>query len=269
MKKSLLAIGALLALTTGNAQIFSEDWSTAQATTWTSTQNVTDTDTNFWRFVGVLGFESQGTIRISESWIPVPTNDPGTALTPDNVLISPPINMSAISGNVSLSFKTGSSQATADGYFAEQISVYAVTDLATLPAATPIYNTTFTAGGLNTVNLAINSMAGQATVYLVFRHHNCTNQYLVMLDDILVTNGGVGIEENVLDAVVYPNPANDVLNINATEDLVSINVITMDGKVVATSTTTSVNVAALTSGMYLFEAVTVSGKVARGSFAKN
>ncbi len=267
MKKSLLAIGALLALTTGNAQIFSEDWSAPLA--WTSTQNVTDTDTNFWGVGTVSTFASQGNMGISASWL----NDGsanGVPLTPDNVLISPVIDMSAISGNVSISFKAGSPESTASGFYEEFLSVYVITDLATLPTATPIHSQVLAAGEVMTsFNYAINSMAGQATVYLVFRHHNCTDENFIMLDDILVTNGGVGIEENVLDAVVYPNPANDVLNINATEDLVSINVITMDGKVVATSTTTSVDVAALTSGMYLYEAVTVSGKVARGSFAKN
>jgi len=83
-----------------------------------------------------------------------------------------------------------------------------------------------------------------------------------------VVNFTASVDENLIDAVVYPNPANDVLNINATEDVVSIKVITMDGKVVATSATTTVDVTTLTAGMYLFEAVTVSGKVARGSFAK-
>lgn len=84
-----------------------------------------------------------------------------------------------------------------------------------------------------------------------------------------VVNFTAGLNENVIDAVVYPNPANNVLNIQAKEDLTSITVTTMDGKVVATSTTSSVNVAELTSGIYMYQAVTVSGKVARGNFAKN
>lgn len=83
-----------------------------------------------------------------------------------------------------------------------------------------------------------------------------------------VVNLVVGLEENVIEASVYPNPANDVLNIKATEDVTSINVFTAEGKVVATSTASSVNVAELNSGMYIYEAVTVSGKVARGNFIK-
>lgn len=83
-----------------------------------------------------------------------------------------------------------------------------------------------------------------------------------------VVNLVVGMEENVIEASVYPNPANEVLNIKATEDVTSINVFTAEGKVVATSTAASVNVAELNSGMYIYEAVTVSGKVARGNFFK-
>lgn len=84
-----------------------------------------------------------------------------------------------------------------------------------------------------------------------------------------VVNLVAGINENVIEAAVYPNPATDVLNIKAKEGIAAVRVLTMDGKVVATSATTSVSVSGLTAGIYMYEAVTVSGKVARGNFAKN
>ena len=88
------------------------------------------------------------------------------------------------------------------------------------------------------------------------------------LDGISI--GSAGIKEDVASASVYPNPANNVLNINSTEDVASVRVLTTDGKVVATSvSSTSINVADLNAGMYLYEVTTVSGKVARGNFAKN
>lgn len=76
------------------------------------------------------------------------------------------------------------------------------------------------------------------------------------------------VNENVVEAVVYPNPANDVLNIKAKEDVTTINVMTMDGKLVASANGTTVNVDGLSAGMYMYEAVTVTGKVARGNFSK-
>lgn len=78
-----------------------------------------------------------------------------------------------------------------------------------------------------------------------------------------------GINENVIEAAVYPNPANDVLNLKASEEIASVSVITMDGKVVATANASSIDVSGINAGMYMYEAVTVTGKVARGNFAKN
>jgi hypothetical protein len=77
------------------------------------------------------------------------------------------------------------------------------------------------------------------------------------------------LDESSFITGVYPNPTSNVLNITSKEVLASINVISLDGKVVATSTTSEVNVANLTSGVYTYQAVTVSGKVANGKFTKN
>lgn len=84
-----------------------------------------------------------------------------------------------------------------------------------------------------------------------------------------VVNFTAGINENVITASVYPNPASDVLNIKSTEEIEAVVISTMDGKVVAEGTSSSVNVSELNAGIYLYTATTVSGKVARGNFAKN
>jgi len=84
--------------------------------------------------------------------------------------------------------------------------------------------------------------------------------------------GGVtstaSINENVISTSVYPNPANDVLNIVASEEIANVSILGLDGKVVATSTTSTVNVADLVSGMYIYEVTTSTGKVSRDSFMK-
>jgi len=80
-----------------------------------------------------------------------------------------------------------------------------------------------------------------------------------------------GINENTVEAKVYPNPASDVLNINASNEVSSVSIIGMDGKVISTTeangTTTSVNVAALNAGVYFYEVVTIEGTV-RNTFVK-
>ncbi|MFM7758199.1 MAG: T9SS type A sorting domain-containing protein, partial [Crocinitomicaceae bacterium] len=67
---------------------------------------------------------------------------------------------------------------------------------------------------------------------------------------------------------VYPNPANDVLNISTNGEISSVVISTLDGKVMTTSTESSVDVSNLTAGMYIYQ-VTVNGKVSTGNFVKN
>jgi hypothetical protein len=82
--------------------------------------------------------------------------------------------------------------------------------------------------------------------------------------------GNVSIESNApVSAVAYPNPASDVLNIAVEgEEVVSVAVIAMDGKVVSTTEGSTALVADLTAGMYIYEARTASGAVIRNTFVK-
>jgi hypothetical protein len=81
--------------------------------------------------------------------------------------------------------------------------------------------------------------------------------------------GYVGIEENTASTVkVFPNPANDVLNIKADGEISNVTITTLEGKVVSSTTSSSVNVAELTAGMYIYQ-VMVNGKVSTGNFVKN
>lgn len=67
---------------------------------------------------------------------------------------------------------------------------------------------------------------------------------------------------------VYPNPANDVLNISANGEISNVVISTLDGKVMKTTNESSVDVSEFTSGMYIYQ-VTVNGKVSTGNFVKN
>lgn len=88
--------------------------------------------------------------------------------------------------------------------------------------------------------------------------------------DQLTMTGTASISEFENNTVsVYPNPATTVLNIDSKETVTLVNVLTTDGKVVATSTTANVNVEALNAGMYIYQVTTVSGKIETGNFVKN
>lgn len=76
------------------------------------------------------------------------------------------------------------------------------------------------------------------------------------------------VGEMALELSVYPNPANDVLNFKGSEEVASSVVLSMDGKVVANGTGSSVNVSNLNTGMYIYEVTTVNGTVSRDTFMK-
>jgi hypothetical protein len=79
----------------------------------------------------------------------------------------------------------------------------------------------------------------------------------------------VGLNENTNQVkIVYPNPANDVLNISTNGEISNVVISTLDGKVMKTSTESSIDVSNLTAGMYIYQ-VTVNGKVSTGNFVKN
>lgn len=84
---------------------------------------------------------------------------------------------------------------------------------------------------------------------------------------ITVTDGLTSIEENSNSFSVYPNPANDVLNING-ENINTIEIINLVGQVVATTNSTSVNVANLANGAYFVRVNFNNGEVAAQKFIK-
>ncbi len=88
------------------------------------------------------------------------------------------------------------------------------------------------------------------------------------LDNISLSSTSDVIELSKNEVTVYPNPANDVLNISANGEVSNVVISTLDGKVLKTSNESSVDVSNLTSGMYIYQ-VTVNGKVSTGNFVKN
>jgi hypothetical protein len=87
------------------------------------------------------------------------------------------------------------------------------------------------------------------------------------LDNISLTSTNNVIELSS-DVNVYPNPANQVLNISANGEISKVVISTLDGKVMKTTNESSVDVSEFTSGMYIYQ-VTVNGKVSTGNFVKN
>ncbi|MDO4728657.1 MAG: choice-of-anchor J domain-containing protein [Bacteroidota bacterium] len=107
-------------------------------------------------------------------------------ITPDNLLISPAVDLTSATGNVTLEFYIR----THLNYPADHLSVYVTTSNtpADILATTPLLQETVQEGGTNLRRrVDLSQFVGQ-TVYLTFRHHNCTDQFYVVLDNISVKN---------------------------------------------------------------------------------
>jgi hypothetical protein len=277
MKKVLLSISALVAAAAVNAQT-----TVYSATALADYQNWSvidlDQDGQTWGVFDLTGvgtsFDGQGEVLGSFSWDP----DTQLPLTPDNWAISPAIDLTGYSG-ANLSW--GRASVDPD-YQAEKYSVYVVTAAdatalgAALAAATPVYTETIAVGDQWLVrNVDISSFNNTANVYVAIRHYDCTDEFILIVDDITVTGtagGPASLVENTMNVNVYPNPAEDVLNISMDLNGASVAVISMDGKVVASQvmngTTATVDVANLVSGVYFYEVTAENGLVIRNSFVK-
>lgn len=77
------------------------------------------------------------------------------------------------------------------------------------------------------------------------------------------------LQENVITSSVYPNPANNELNIQVGNDEIeTVSIVSLDGKKVLTATTGTINVSDLNAGMYIYNVTTKAGKLATGNFIK-
>jgi hypothetical protein len=243
-----------------------------------------DQDGNAWGVYNLLdtdgmgtplgtAYDAQGEVLGSFSY----DNASGTPLTPDNWWVTPGIDLSNIT-NAELSWGRVATDAT---YFAENYSVYvvaaadinaAVTAFAT---ATPVYTETIAAGDEWLVRTAdISALDGEGSVFIGFRHHDVTDEFFLILDDITVTGTETtsGVLEASLNLNTFPNPASDVLNISLAEPMSSVTVVGMDGRTVISSAVagmeTTVDVSPLLPGVYYFTVVTEKGNVVRNSFVK-
>jgi hypothetical protein len=273
MKKGLLTITAFLALTTTNAQVvYTENFEAAD--TWTAEQAWSamdvDGDGKNWGLYDMSEDATFGALGIapgSNSW---DTN----ALTPDNYFISPAIDLSAVT-ELSLSFDYA---AIDPDWAGENFSVYAVavdganTLTVALGTATPLHTETISTGGvIYNQTVDISSLSGSDSVYVVFRHHDCTDMYILVIDNISITSSA-SVNTMALNTKAFPNPAAEELNIELKSDMASVSIVSMDGKVISTQdangTATKVNVGGLTSGVYMYQITTAKGEVVTNTFVK-
>lgn len=188
-------------------------------------------------------------------------------LTPDNWLISPQVAIPA--GNTTLTFYAwGHDQS----YAAEHLGIYVYAGELPSDGAVPAddfvsaFEQTVTAEQTE-YSVDLSSYAGQ-NIYIAFRHYNVSNMYALCLDDINVTAGATtGIEDINATANVYPNPAQDVVNVNAASQISNIELFNIAGQKVSTfnvnNTTTQIDVTELANGIYFLKINTEDGMITK------
>jgi hypothetical protein len=190
------------------------------------------------------------------------------ALTPDNWMISPALPVPA-QGPTSVSWEV----TVADPDFsAEHYGLFISTNRDDLQSYTSLFEETLTSDEVDWTSREVTlpeSYAGQ-TVYIAFRHFDCTDQSLMALRNVEVAST-VGISSLPAQVThIYPNPATDRVNVS-TKLCQTAEVIDMMGRTVITvkpnNTQFEINVAGLKSGLYAIR-LTHEGGISTSKFIK-
>ncbi|SCY11525.1 T9SS-dependent choice-of-anchor J family protein [Flavobacterium caeni] len=277
MKTKLLFAALLGTVAASNAQttLYSQEFTTATGSGLTIMDG--DGDANNWGlFTGnatTAAWGLVGNFAGSRSWNPATGTPPGP-LTPNNFLLTPEVVIPESFGATTLSFRLG---ATNPDFPAEQISIYLAPAAANSPALiqllTPVFNYTLTADDAQAAEIFmvdVSDYAGQ-TVKIVMRHHDCTDQELLYLDDLTLVQETLATKSfNAAQFSVFPNPASDVVNVvNSNKDNITSVVLTdVNGRTVKTfnfdsMTKVQVNIADLTAGVYLMNIKTANGEITK------
>lgn len=248
MIKKLSFAALFLVGFTGFSQtvIFNEDFETeAGRNSWINVDR--DGDDQKWEFDDSEVNAFTGYYATSWSWFM-------DAFTPDNTLTSPVINLpNNADKKLSLKFDIG---AFDDEYFQEHYAVYVIPASSNFTGTeTPIFEETLDAGYMDEakhVNVDISQYAGQA-VQLVFRHYDCTDLLVLILDNIQVVEESklATSESNKTAVKIYPNPSSDLIKVEGINNIEKIRVFDMSGNIVLETKASEANIKNLTTGNYI------------------
>jgi hypothetical protein len=178
----------------------SQGWTTLKGTTGTSPNNwMHCTDYTPRDYSSGYGHSSSNGFMLSESYISGSSSGSGTAVTPDNYLVSPQVTLGG-----SITFWAGVQNVS---YCAEKFSVMvsttgngAVSDFTAVQTWTYSPNAS---SGSEWQEFTVDLSAYSGMGYIAIRHFDCYDQWLLCVDDITIVEG----EEPV-------NPTTDLLAAN-------------------------------------------------------
>ena len=147
--------------------------------------------------------------------------------------------------------------------------IYASTDNGNTFSNTPVYDMRndqgeFTNWEVTTATVDLSSLAGQSSVKLMFNYYGNYGAELY-IDDINITGTTSIADVESNNVSVYPNPANNVINVNSTSNISNVEVYTITGQKVgdftANSNSIAISTSNLTSGLYLMQIHTENGVI--------
>lgn len=115
----------------------------------------------------------------------------------------------------------------------------------------------------------LDAYAGQQ-IYIAINYLS-NDTFALLVDDFKVTTSTLGIDDHLTSQVsVYPVPANDVINVSNTANMIinSVEIVDLNGRTVKNSmfknvSDLQINVSDLSSGMYLMNISTDQGKISK------
>ena len=132
------------------------------------------------------GYNSSDGFMLSESYISGTSSGAGTAVTPDNYLVSPQVRLGG-----SISFYAGARNTT---YCAEKFSVMvSTTDNTNAASFTTVgtWTLSLSQAGYNSTPYTVDLSAYSGMGYIAIRHYDCYDQWFLCVDNITIVEGDV------------------------------------------------------------------------------
>jgi hypothetical protein len=186
--------------------------------------------------------------------------DQGTALTPDNWIVTPAIDLTSIpSGDdIYLGYVVRPSANTPQ-YKTEHYGIFVSTAGTTPFEFTEVFSETLTDTMSNITwyerEIDLSAYQGE-TIYIAFRHWQSTDKDRIHVDEIIVwTETSNSIQNSFYEQVrVFPNPVSDILTIegvsDATADIFTVTGMNVFSQIVSTHSS-FVNISELPEGIYI------------------
>lgn len=267
MKKGILlfALSALANYNYAQTTVFSEDFQSGLSNWTIQIEDTFHVDTTVYQY-------APGWIIVAD---PIGSTDSVAAATSffrtpgkaNRWLISPPIAVGSF-GNI-ISWNARSFDPSyPDGY---RVLVSNTTnDISAFTDTITLIQEEYEDWTTRSVNLSDSGYVDQ-TIYVAFILDSY-DMYKLYLDDItMVIEDPVGLnEELALEWALYPNPTEDILNIQSESDLKDYRIVTMNGQIVGSGIfeDKSISVSDLQSGTYFLEVRTQENAVYRKRFVK-